>query len=318
MFGHDIIVVGASAGGVEALPRLIAQLPSTLPASIFVVLHTAPYGQSQLAQIIRRTAALTVSKGIDGQRFRKRHVYVAPPDYHLQIDGTRMRLSRGPRENFHRPAIDVLFRSAAECYRERVVGVVLTGYLDDGTWGLHDVKKHGGVAIVQDPKDAVAPEMPQSAARNVEVDYCLPLIEIAPLLHRLATTFDISEKKNRVRRMKAPPQSPAGMEKQFGPPTSLVCPECDGPLWELKNGGPLQFRCHVGHALSPATLLAGQTEGVERALWSAVRSLDEQASLLSRLTARGTRIESLEKSWKAKAREHEKNANIIRKLLRRR
>src|ERR1022692_2462497 len=168
MFGHDIIVIGASAGGGAAFPKLVGTLPKDLPASVFIVLHIGAEGPDLLPQIIKRVASLPVAHGVDGEKIRQGHVYVAPPDRHLQVDGARIRLSRGPRENFHRPSIDTLFRTAPESYGPRVTGVVLTGSLDDGTAGLHAVKSHGGIAIVQDPKDALVPAMPQSALRNVK------------------------------------------------------------------------------------------------------------------------------------------------------
>ena len=315
MFGRDIIVIGASAGGVEAIPRLIASLPAELPASVFVVLHIPAEGPDLLPKIIRRTASLSVSHGVDGESVRKGHVYVAPPDHHLQIDGTLVRLSRGPRENFHRPSIDALFRSAAESYGPRVVGVVLTGNLDDGTAGLHAVKSARGIAIVQDPKDALVPAMPQSALRNVRVNHCVPLAKIAPLLVKLATTRDVPRSKKGVSRMKKRTMSPEDMEKEFGQPTSFVCPECNGPLWETKAGPSLQFRCHVGHAYSPDSLLADHADGLERALWSAVRTFDERASLLRRLGERQYHSESIGRNWEAKAKEHERHTEALRKLL---
>ena len=315
MFGHDIIVIGASAGGVDALPRLIASLPVNLPASVFVVLHIPAQGPDLLPKIIRRTASLSVSHAVGGESVRKGHVYVAPPDHHLQVDGTRVRLSRGPRENFHRPSIDALFRSAAESYGPRVVGVVLTGNLDDGTAGLHAVKSAGGIAIVQDPKDALVPAMPRSALRNVKVNHCVPLAEIAPLLVQLATTRDVPKSKKGISRMKKRTLNPKEMEKEFGMPTSFVCPECNGPLWETKAGPSLQFRCHVGHAYSPDSLLADHADGLERALWSAVRTFDERAGLLRRLGERECYSESIGRNWVAKAKEHERHAEAIRKLL---
>lgn len=315
MFGHDIIVVGASSGGVDALPRLIGSLPADLPASVFVVLHIPAQGRDLLPEIMRRTASLSVAHGVDGESVRQGHVYVAPPDHHLQVDGTRVRLSRGPRENFHRPSIDALFRSAAECYGPRVAGVVLTGNLDDGTAGLHAVKSGKGIAIVQDPKDALVPAMPQSALRNVKVNHCVPLTEIGPLLVRLATTRDTSKNKKGLSRMKKRTMSPKAMEKEFGQPTSFVCPECNGPLWETKAGPSLQFRCHVGHAYSPDSLLADHANGLERALWSAVRTFDERAGLVRRLGERKYHSESIGKNWEARAKEHERHADAIRKLL---
>lgn len=315
MVGHDIIAIGASAGGVDALPRLISSLPADLPASVFVVLHIPAQGRSLLPDIIRKSASLSVAHGVDGERIRKGHVYVAPPDHHLQLDGAHVRLSRGPRENFHRPSIDVLFRTAAECYGPRVAGVVLTGYLDDGTAGLHTVKRHGGIAIVQDPTDAKAPGMPQSALLNVKTDHCMPLSNIGPLLVRLATTRNIPKRKTGVSRMKTRSLSPKEMEQEFGLPTSFVCPECNGPLWETQGGASLQFRCHVGHAYSPDSLLADHADGLERALWSAVRTFDEQAALLRRLEERKYHSESVGTNAETKAKELERHAEVIRKLL---
>ena len=315
MFGRDIIVIGASAGGVDAIPKLVGSLPADLPASVFVVLHIPAQGRDLMPQIIRRNTLLSVAHGVDGESVRRGHIYVAPPDHHLQIDGTRVRLSRGPRENFHRPSIDALFRSAAESYGPRVVGVVLTGNLDDGTAGLHAVKSARGIAIVQDPKDALVPAMPQSALRNVRVNHCVPLAKIAPLLVRLASTRNVPKNKKGVSRMKKRTMSPKEMEKEFGQPTSFVCPECNGPLWETKAGPSLQFRCHVGHAYSPDSLLADHADGLERALWSAVRTFDERAGLLRRLGERKYHSESVGKNWEAKAKEHERYAEAIRKLL---
>ena len=315
MVGHNIIVIGASAGGVDALPRLIGSLPADLAASVFVVLHIPAQGQGLLPGIIRKSASLSVANGVDGETIRKGHVYVAPPDHHLQLDGARVRLSRGPRENFHRPSIDALFRTAAESYGPRVVGVVLTGYLDDGTAGLHAVKRLGGIAVVQDPTDATAPAMPQSALRNIKTDHCLPLSKIGPLLVRLATTRDIPTRRTGVSRMKKRSLSPTEMEQEFGLPTSFVCPECNGPLWETQGGASLQFRCHVGHAYSPDSLLADHADGLERALWSAVRTFDERAVLLRRLEERKYHSESVGTNAAAKAKELERHADVIRKLL---
>ncbi|MDB6129016.1 MAG: CheB methylesterase [Verrucomicrobiales bacterium] len=313
MFGHDIIVIGASAGGVEALPRLIGSLPADLPAAVFIVLHIPAQGPALTAQLIGRAALLSVHEGIDGEKIRSGNVYVAPPDYHLQLDGAHVRLSRGPRENFHRPSIDTLFRSAAESYGPRVTGVILTGHLDDGTAGLHAVKSHGGIAIVQNPEEALVPAMPQSALRNVKVDHCVGLAEMGPLLVRLATTRSVRKKVRS--RMEKRSMSPKDMEKKFGPPTAFVCPECNGPLWETKAGPSLQFRCHVGHAYSPDSLLADHADGLERALWSAVRTFDERAALLRRLGQRKYESPNVGSNLEAKAKQLEKDAVVIRKLL---
>jgi two-component system chemotaxis response regulator CheB len=314
LVAHDLIVIGASVGGVDAIPRLIASLPGDLPASVFVVLHAAPHGPGLLPEIIRKTSALPVRHGVDGEKVLRRRVYVGRPDLHLMLNGNHVRVARGPKENFHRPSIDALFRTAAESYGPRVVGVVLTGNLDDGTAGLHAVKGFGGVAIVQDPREAVAPAMPRSALRNVKVNHCLPLAKIGPLLVRLATTRDIPGSTKG-----SPPRkrlmSPKAMEKEFGLPTSFVCPECDGPLWETKPGRSLQFRCHEGHAYSPDSLLADQAHALERVLWSSARTFDERASLLRRLGERKYHSETVGKNAGAKARELEAQSALIRKLL---
>jgi len=314
MFGHDIIVIGASVGGVDALPRLIENLPASLPASLFIVLHSAPDGPGLLPEIIRKTSALPVRHAADGERIVQGRIYVAKPDYHLMLNGRHVRVVRGPKENFHRPSIDALFRTAAESYGARVAGVILTGNLDDGTAGLYAVKTLGGIAIVQDPKDASAPAMPQSALRNVKVDHCLPLARIGPLLVRLAAKRDVpARKKGATARKRF--LIPNAMEKEFGLPTSFVCPECDGPLWETKPGRALQFRCHEGHAYSPDSLLAAQEQWLERTLWSSARSFDERANLLRRLGKRKYHSETVGKNWGSKAKELEQQSELIRKLL---
>jgi two-component system chemotaxis response regulator CheB len=312
--GHDIIVIGASAGGVHAVPLLIASLPAELPAAIFVVLHIPAQGPDLLAEIIGRDAALPVRNGIEGEEILPGRVYVAPPDHHLQMESGRVRLSRGPRENRHRPSIDALFRSAAEAYGPLVTGVILSGYLDDGTAGLNRVKIHGGIAIVQDPKEATAPAMPQSALRNVKVDHCVPLAKIGPLLVRLCSSPSGWKRKTKARLEEKRELTPKAMVKKFGPPTAFVCPECNGPLWETKSG-PLQFRCHVGHAYSPDSLLADHADGLERALWSAVRTFDEQAALLRRLGERRFHSQSYGPNLEERAVAYEKNAEAIRTLL---
>ena len=184
----DIIVVGASAGGLEALRVIVGALPADLSASLFIVMHTAPDAPGILADILNLAGRLTAKSAKDNELIRPGTIYVAPPDRHLLIEATVVRVTLGPGENRFRPAIDPLFRSAAQTYGPRVVGVILTGYLDDGTAGLLMVKQMGGTAIVQDPSDALVPFMPQNALDHVNVDYCLPINEIAPLLVRLSET----------------------------------------------------------------------------------------------------------------------------------
>jgi len=183
----DIIVVGASAGGIQTIRALTAALPPDLAASIFIVVHTSPEAPGLIADILNNSGNLPAVHAIDDEIIKKGRIYIAPPDHHLLLEPNRVRVTRGPKENRFRPAVDPLFRSAAQTYGPRVIGVILTGYMDDGTAGLWTVKQLGGTAIVQDPEDALVPSMPLNAMTHVKVDYCVPLEEIPPLLVRLTT-----------------------------------------------------------------------------------------------------------------------------------
>jgi two-component system, chemotaxis family, protein-glutamate methylesterase/glutaminase len=291
---RDMVVVGASAGGVEALRALVGGLPGDFGASVFVVLHMPPDAPSQLPRILARDSRLPVSAAEDGQTITRGRVYVAVPDRHLVLDDGRLRLARGPRQNRARPAVDPLFRSAALHYGSRVVGVVLTGNLDDGTAGLKSIKDRGGIALVQDPDDALFPGMPASARRRVPVDHVAPLSEIPKVLATLC----------RQPASQSPPPSPrlileSSVDVGEGPmrdsneemgqiatPTAFICPDCQGGLWEVKDPDLLMFRCRVGHSYSPETLLSGKHDDLEGTLWSAVQALEESASLGRRVAKR--------------------------------
>ena len=286
----DIVVVGTSAGGIEALRSLVAALPADFPASVFVVQHLSPDAPSLLSDILGRAARLPVSSARDGERFRPSHVYVAPPDHHLLLErGGVMRVTRGPKENRFRPAVDPLFRSAARAYGPRVVGCVLTGNLDDGTTGLLAVKQQGGMAVVQDPSDAFAPSMPRSAMRHVKVDHVLPLAEIGPLLARLAA--EPAEERSRPVSDELDIEVKIALEDKaieagvlgLGGPSNYACPDCHGVLLRLKSEGPMRFRCHTGHAYTADSLLAGVNENVEDSLWNTIRALQEAEMLLRHL-----------------------------------
>jgi two-component system, chemotaxis family, protein-glutamate methylesterase/glutaminase len=289
MANKDIIVIGASYGGIEAMKTLVRGLPEALPAAVFFVQHTSPDAPGVLPQILTKAGPLPASFPADSEPFQPGHIYVAPPDHHLLLERGLVRLTRGPKENRSRPAVDVLFRSAAYAYGPRVVGVVLTGLLDDGTAGLWAVKDRGGTCVVQDPLDAVAHSMPESALRNVEVDYCLPLAEIAPLLAQLAYTsakegaYPVSEyMKVEVGIAQEDTAIEKGLQELFEP-SNYTCPECHGVLLQLKEGQSLRFRCHTGHAYSAATLLSEGKEAVEDTLWAAIRTLEERILLLRQL-----------------------------------
>src|SRR5262245_54921304 len=274
MAHRDIILIGASAGGVQTLAELVRHLPRDLPATVFVVIHLAPFGSSSMPAILSRSGRMPALHPRDGDPISPGRIYVAPPDHHLVIKPERVRISRGPSENGHRPAVDVLFRTGAQVYGPRVVAVVLTGNLDDGTAGLAVVKRHRGTAVVQDPKEADYPGMPQSAIASVNVDHVLPLAEIAPLLVDLVdqplphhVEPPVKENDMGIKEKLEQGEDPEGR----GVPSALTCPECGGSLFERDESGLVHFRCRTGHAYSPESLLAKQTEMLEASLWAAVR-----------------------------------------------
>jgi two-component system, chemotaxis family, protein-glutamate methylesterase/glutaminase len=286
----NIIVIGTSTGGLDALKAIFSGLPQGFAASIFVVLHTSPNSPGLLAQILDRAGPLPALMIESSERIREGVVYVPPPDHHLIVSPGVVSATKGPKENRFRPAVDPLFRSAAQTYGPRVIGVVLTGGLDDGTAGLWAIKRLGGTAVVQDPRDALAPSMPRSALAHVDVDHRLPLSAIAPLLVRLASE-SADEKGDFV--------MPKGLHTEvqiaktanalnegvtdLGEPSQFACPECHGVLLQLKEGSRIRFRCHTGHAYSAESLLAEVDEVTEDALWNAIRSLEESARLRQHL-----------------------------------
>jgi two-component system, chemotaxis family, protein-glutamate methylesterase/glutaminase len=326
MQGHDIIAIGASAGGVEALTGLVRVLPADLPASIFVVLHTWPRGTSYLPSILRAAGALKAVHPEDNTPIERGMIYVAPPDFHLMVEPGRVRIVKGPRENRTRPAIDPLFRSAARAYGPRVVGVVLSGTLDDGSSGLIAIKRRGGVAIVQDPDEAAFNAMPASALLAVKADFCLPVREIAHKLADLAVTPSAKPTAEQEAAIVEPSEfaerdviTPE-QERAMGAPSAFTCPECNGTLWEARESGLVRFKCRVGHAYSAGSMLSEQTDAVERAVWAAVRALEENAALGLHLAeeARLHRNAKLAAKYEARARESRRHSKQLHRLLMRR
>ena len=296
MHGHDIVVIGASAGGVRALSTLFAGLPADVRASFHVVQHLSPDHQSILPQIISDVGALPASHPADGERIRNGHVYVAPPDHHLLLSDGVVRVMRGPKENRLRPSVDALFRSAARVYGPRVIGVVLTGYLGDGTVGLQAIRKRGGLSVVQNPSEAEYPSMPSSALRYAKVDYCVPLVEIPDLLVRLVNEPSESEELYPVPRdveveAKIAEQRMNSDEllenvEKIGRQTVFTCPECSGVIWQIGEEEPVRLRCHVGHSFTTDIFQDLQTDKLENALWTAVRVMDESANFYRDRAAR--------------------------------
>ncbi len=315
---RDVVVVGASAGGVEALKRLVSLFPDDLSATLFVVLHLPPEGRSLLPEILGRASPLPVLQAEHGQRFEHGSIYVGPPDQHLELEEDRIRLSHGPRENGYRPAVDRLFTTAAHVHGERVTGVVLSGALDDGTVGLANVVAVGGAAIIQDPEEAMYPGMPSNAAAYVPDAHILPLDEIAPAIVQLATKPVQLPARSRAGATGSGADAPLfPSDLPSGTVSALTCPECNGALWETDEHGILRFRCRVGHAYTVESLVAAQGASLEAALWTALRALEERVALSERLGrrfhARGR--ETTAARYHRQAQEAREQAEVVRNAL---
>jgi two-component system chemotaxis response regulator CheB len=274
-----IIVIGTSAGGFNALRRLFARLDPGPNAAVLTVIHVSPESPGHLAALLGRDCPVPVKDAAD-RTIDGGTIYVAPPERHLIVENGGMRLIYGPKENRARPSIDVLFRTASFVYRERTIGVILTGMLDDGTAGLFYVKRYGGITIVQDPRDAEFSSMPEHALANVQVDYRLSLDEIAPLLNRLTREESLFP-------LKVPAAYQHGNgdkmmrdeDEKSAKPTLYTCPDCHGPLLEISDGSPTRFRCIVGHGYGLNSLTFAQSETTEQALWAALQALKTKAEL---------------------------------------
>lgn len=327
MATRDTIVIGASAGGVQALLKLVADLPPDLPAAVFIVLHIPSDAPSLLPAILARDSKLNVAHAINGEEIKRGRVYVAPPDHHLLLEPGYVKLVHGPKENLHRPSIDALFRSAARVAGTRTIGVVLTGARDDGTAGMGWIKQRGGIAIVQDPEEAPFPSMPLSVLQDVKVDYSLRLSEIAPLLARLTRetaedegrypVSDQIEIESRIAEQEMESSELIASVEQLGKISTLTCPDCHGALWEINDRDILRYRCHVGHAFSAESLKEGQSQMLEVALWSAVRALEEQMILAKRIVERARKANHQRAAslFERRAHEAEEHSSMIRQLL---
>ncbi|HYH16535.1 MAG TPA: chemotaxis protein CheB [Flavisolibacter sp.] len=289
MVNRDIIVIGTSAGGVTALMDLVGTLPPDLDASIFVVQHIMPQSQSNLPHILNRNGPLLAKHASDGEIVEKSRIYVAPPDHHLILEQDKILVKRGPKENRFRPSIDALFRSAAYEYGPRVIGVVLSGLLDDGTSGLWNIKRFGGAAIVQDPHDAEFPSMPSNALEYVEVDHVVTLKDLGPLLNWL-TKEEVPAKPKVTKEEATRVQLETYIASQknafdmgvlkLGNLTPFTCPECNGTLIEIKEGNISRYRCHTGHGFTSEALLSGISQAIEENIWQTIKGLEEAVMLL--------------------------------------
>ncbi len=318
--GHPIVVIGTSAGGLEALDRVIGGLPPDLPASIFIVQHMAPESDAGvLVDRLSRHKNFDCRLARNGETFRQGRLYVAPADYHLLVKKGTLLVTKGARENRYRPAIDPLFRSAAVAHGSGVIGVVLTGLLDDGTAGLLAIHKCGGVTVVQDPGDAAYPDMPQSALNHLKVDHCVPAAEMGALLAELvrrpasrkkAVPEDIRTEARIAERV----LSDVAQVEGLGSQVPYNCPNCSGPLWLMDSPGIQRYRCHTGHSFTASALLTGQSEKIEEALWICLRMLEERKNLLNNLVQKETRPEA-RRSYADRLKEAEGHAESVRNLL---
>ncbi len=321
MKDFSVIVIAGSAGGLSALLHLVEHFPADLPAAILVALHVSPNSPSTQATMLGARGALPAVEATDGEKILPGHIYLAPPDFHLLVKKNHTQLSHGPRENRQRPAADPLFRSAARAYGPRVIGVVLSGMMDDGTSGLLAIKARGGTALVQDPQEAAFPGMPQSAVDHVKVDAVLPLDSLARHLVALVRTAPASSAALPT------PNPTTALEMQSieldestldrtqhpGTPSGFGCPECGGVMWQINDGPMLRYRCRVGHAMSSRVLLAAQSDALEDALWTALRALEEKVALTSAMAARNSG--SFRESLLEDGKDALQQADKIRKML---
>jgi two-component system, chemotaxis family, protein-glutamate methylesterase/glutaminase len=318
--GRNIIVIGTSAGGLEASDAPIAELPSDLPAAIFIVQHLAPENTAAaLLARLGRHKAFDCKLATNGERFKAGRIYIARSDYHLLVKKNHLLVTKGARENRYRPSIDALFRSAATTHGPRVIGVVLTGMLDDGTAGLIAIHKCGGVTVVQDPKDATYPEMPQSALNNLSVDHCVPIAQIGGLLAKLSR-----EHPGKPKRIPADIRTEAVIAERvlsdvaevngLGTQVPYNCPNCGGVLWEIDDPSMTRYRCHTGHSFTTQTLLTSQSEKIEETLWVSLRMFEERKNLLNKMAAGQTKGH-LQQSYAKRAKETQKHIERIRAIM---
>jgi two-component system chemotaxis response regulator CheB len=309
-----VVGVGASAGGLDALLRIVRTLRADLPLAICIVLHVPATGRSLLGPILDRQTDFDVKVAEDGEAIRPGRAYVAPPDRHLTVAAGRLQLGRGPKENGVRPAVDPMLRSLAATYGEHAVAVILSGALGDGSTGARAVKQAGGLVIVQDPDDAPVPSMPESAIRTVgDVDAVLAATEIGDALAGLA--HGIAEIGGDLV-MNPDEGLEYGTERPSGPPSAFTCPECHGPLWEASEGDLVRYRCRVGHAYSEDSMMIEQGSAVESALWSALEALEERAEFLRRLAERhAERRPQLHDRFAGAADDAAERAELLRRAL---
>ncbi|RDI62673.1 chemotaxis protein CheB [Microvirga subterranea] len=322
MSNRDIIVIGGSSGATSPLKTILGSLPADLPAAVFIVLHIPARSTGILATVAAAAGPLPVHPAVDGMEIKPGNVYLAVPDHHLILTEGRIKLGRGPRENMARPAIDPLFRSAAAAYGSRVIGVVLSGLLNDGASGLEAVKRCGGVAIVQDPADTIADEMPRSALEAVTVDLTIPSARIGDVLSDLAREapgpgVPIPPEIRLEVDIAAGERVDSEILTKFADPSALTCPSCSGVLSTVRDAKPLRFRCQVGHALTAEVVAKEQENTIDEALRIALRIIEERAELVSRMAKDGRKSgrKAVADMYEARALEYRLYADVLRRAV---
>lgn len=304
-----IVVVGASQGGIEALHTLVGALPGEFVAPLLIVQHIGA-SESMLPSILNEVDGARAAFAENGETVRDGRIYVAPPDHHMLLNDGKLELTRGPRENWARPAVDPLFRTAAHYYGPDAIGLVLSGRLNDGTSGLYEIKRQGGIAIVQTPAEAEAPEMPQSALNNVAVDYCLPVAEMPRLLMRL--TGDTAKQRSPLSR-----GVKTMSEEKFAKPSAQTCPECGGAMREENVGNLTRFRCHIGHVMTAEVLASTQLERLENEMSAVLRALNERAALCREIAGKYAAKDNglAAETWERAAQQAEQREEDAKRLV---
>jgi two-component system chemotaxis response regulator CheB len=324
MANRDLVAIGTSAGGVEALLSLAASLTRDFPASLLVTIHLSPQRRSPLDEILTRAGPLPATFAKHGERLERSHIYLAPPDRHLLLFGDELHLGYGPRENNARPAVDAMLRSVATCCAARSIGVVLTGTLGDGASGLFALNTCGGITVIQDPRDAAFPDMPEAAMERVHPAHVAALSEMPALLRRLVDQpvgkpGSVPDNIRREVEIARTGNTTMGEMDRLGARSVLACPDCHGVMWEIDEGELVRYRCHVGHTYSAEMLSVALDENLARALGSAQRALEERVALARKLAKQAMQLghNLVTVNWTQKAREYERELDVVRDSIRR-
>lgn len=327
MAQRDIVVVGASAGGVEALKIFIKSLPTDLHVSVLVVLHIPEHSKSRLAEILQLETSMPVVSAEDEEIILPDKIYVARAGRHMIVEDEKLIFGYGPKENRFRPSVDALFRSAAYTYKSRVIGILLSGAMDDGNSGLWTIKRLGGLAVVQEEREAIFPQMVMNAKHHIDIDHEVPAAKLGPLLRQIvndAPPSDIEELSEEAAKMLELEIIVAKRDNayelrllEYGKFTPITCPECHGALVQLVEGRIIRYRCHTGHAFTVSSLLAGISLSIHNQLWQAMKGMEENSILLEKLSDhfKTSNYQDISKSYQAKADEFKKKAQAIHTMI---